>query len=201
MNRDETATHPCTLAALRLVSELVVISWMGIILVSVSFALGSRVSSRSSQVPVLPFARMLGFGHAADARDLRDGHDDGYGIDEATAFRLISALEDGRLDHLFEAPTSTTQSATACRRWLTLDCARRSHPAAGVNPACAGTDDSGWRMGDYSGWITLSAEMVELLHWVDIHSSFDFSSAVELPDDEIRHLRNQILSKRSCHSG
>jgi Fic family protein len=47
--------------------------------------------------------------------------------------------------------------------------------------------------GDYAAWITLSAEMVELLHEIDIRSNFDFYSNSELPEDEVRALQNQIL--------
>jgi len=117
------------------------------------------------------------------------------GIDEATALRLVSALEEGRLDHLFEAAhIDYTERDRLAGSGLTLGLPRDAvtHLMASIRRAQGLTILAGaW--GDYSGWITLSAEMVELLHWVDIHSGFDFSSAVELPDDEVRHLRNQIL--------
>jgi Fic family protein len=116
-------------------------------------------------------------------------------IDEQTAVRLMEALEDGRLDYLFQAAHVdyaerdgfASQNAT-----LGLQRDAVTNLLATVRRAQGLTILAGaW--GDYSGWITLSAELVELLHWIDIRAGFDFKSAADLPDDEIRHLQNQIL--------
>lgn len=116
-------------------------------------------------------------------------------LDEHTALQLLEALEDGRLDHLFQAAhvdyaerdgfagTSTTLGLPRAAVTHLLAAARR---AQGLT-ILAGS----W--GDYAGWITLSAELVELLHKIDVRAHFDFHSASELPEDEIRHLQNQIL--------
>ncbi len=118
-----------------------------------------------------------------------------HSIDEDTAFRLVEALETGRLDSLFQAAHvdyseregfAGTSLTLGLPRDAVTQLLRSARRAQGLT-ILAGA----W--GDYSGWITLSAEVVELLHWIDIRSGFDYSSAVHLPEDEIRHLRNQIL--------
>ena len=116
-------------------------------------------------------------------------------IDESTALRLIRALDEGRLDHLFQAAhieyAERDQSAGIS---LTLGLPRDAvtHLVGSMRRAQGLTILSGsW--GDYSGWITLSAELVELLHLIDLRANFDFRSADGLPEDEIRHLQNKIL--------
>lgn len=116
-------------------------------------------------------------------------------VDENTALRLIEALDDGRLDPLFQAAhidygEREGFAGTSLTFGLPRDAV--THLLASVRRAQGLTILAGaW--GDYSGWITLSAEVIELLHWVDIRANFDFSSATDLPEDEIRHLRNRIL--------
>ena len=116
-------------------------------------------------------------------------------IDESTALRLIRALDEGRLDHLFQAAhieyAERDQSAGTS---LTLGLPRDAvtHLVGSMRRAQGLTILSGsW--GDYSGWITLSAELIELLHLIDLRANFDFRSADGLPEDEIRHLQNKIL--------
>jgi Fic family protein len=115
--------------------------------------------------------------------------------DEATALELLRALEDGRLDALFQAAhIDYTERNGVAGVGLVLGLPRD----AVIDLLCSVRQAQGLTIlagawGDYSGWITLSAELVELLHWVDIRAGFDYSSAVDLPEDEIRHLRNQIL--------
>lgn len=116
-------------------------------------------------------------------------------IDESTALRLIEALGDGRLDPLFQAAHIDYAeregfAGTSITLGLPRDAVTRL--LMSVRRAQGLTILAGaW--GDYSGWITLSAELVELLHWIDIRANFAFGSATDLPDDEIRHLQNQIL--------
>jgi len=116
-------------------------------------------------------------------------------IDESTALRLLEALEDGRLDYLFQAAhvdygEREGYSGTSLTLGLPRDAV--THLLTTVRRAQGLTILAGaW--GDYSGWITLSAELVELLHWIDIRAGFDFGSSPDLPEDEIRHLKNQIL--------
>jgi Fic family protein len=115
-------------------------------------------------------------------------------IDEDTARRLVRALEEGRLDPLFQsahvdyagregfAGTSVTLGLPREAVSELLGSVRRAQGLTVLTGA--------W--GDYSNWITLNAELVELLHWVDIRAGFDYDAS-GLPDDEIRHLRTQIL--------
>ncbi|MCG2808658.1 MAG: Fic family protein [Coriobacteriia bacterium] len=116
-------------------------------------------------------------------------------IDKPTALLLIQALDDGRLDYLFQAAhVDYTERDGFANQNATLGLPRDAvaHLLGAVRRAQGLTILAGaW--GDYAGWITLSAEMVELLHWIDIRAGFDFSSATELPDDEIRHVQNRIL--------
>lgn len=116
-------------------------------------------------------------------------------IDEGTALRLIEALDDGRLDALFQAAHIDYSeldgfSGTSLTLGLPQDAV--AHLIGSVRRAQGLTIVAGsW--GDYAGWITLSAELVELLHEIDVRANFDFSAATGLPDDEIRHLKNKIL--------
>jgi Fic family protein len=116
-------------------------------------------------------------------------------LDEETALRLMEALEAGRLDYLFQAAHVdyterdgfASQSATlGLPRDAVTELLSTVRRAQGLT-ILAGS----W--GDYSGWITLSAELVELLHWIDIRAGFSFAAAADLPEDEIKHLQNQIL--------
>lgn len=116
-------------------------------------------------------------------------------IDENTALRLIEALDEGRLDYLFQAAhIDYAEREGFAGTSLTLGLPRDAvtHLLGSMRRAQGLTilADS-W--GDYAGWITLSAELVELLHKIDVRANFDFRSATDLPDDQIRHLRNQIL--------
>jgi len=116
-------------------------------------------------------------------------------IDERTALRLIEALDEGRLDSLFQAAHidyaerdsfSSTRLVRGVPRDALAQLLASMRRAQGLT-ILAGS----W--GDYSGWITLSAELVQLLHEIDVRASFDFRSVTGLPDDEIRSLQNQIL--------
>ncbi len=116
-------------------------------------------------------------------------------MDEHTALRLIEALDDGRLDALFQADhiDYAEREAFALTR-IKLGLPREAvvHLIGSIRRAQGLTVVAGsW--GDYAGWVTLSAELVELLHLIDVRSGFDFHSASGLPDDEIKHLKNQIL--------
>ena len=116
-------------------------------------------------------------------------------IDESTALRLMQALDEGRLDSLFQAAHIDYSelngfSGTSLTLGLPQDAV--AHLIGSVRRAQGLTIVAGsW--GDYAGWITLSAELVELLHEIDVRANFDFSAATGLPDDEIRHLKNKIL--------
>lgn len=116
-------------------------------------------------------------------------------IDEPTALRLIEALDDGQLDSLFQAAHIDYDERDGfAGTSLTLGLPRDAvtHLLESVRRAQGLTILAGsW--GDYSGWITVSAELVELLHKVDVRANFDFNSAGNLPDDVIRHLKNRIL--------
>lgn len=116
-------------------------------------------------------------------------------IDEDTARRLIGALEEGRLDPLFQAAhVDYSEREDFTSTSITLGLPRDSvFRLLGSVRRAQGLTVLAGAWGDYSSWITLSAELVELLHWVDIRAGFDYGSATELPEDEIRHLRNQIL--------
>lgn len=116
-------------------------------------------------------------------------------IDDHSALRLMQALDEGRLDSLFQAAHvdyAGSEGLTGVSGSLGLPRDEIARLLMAVRRAQGLTILAGaW--GDYAGWITLSAELVELLHWIDIRASFDFSLTSELPDDEIRRLRNQIL--------
>lgn len=116
-------------------------------------------------------------------------------MNEETALRVLEALDGGRLDYLFQtahidyaerdgfAGTSLMQGLPREAVTHLLESLRRAQGLTIVTGS--------W--GDYSAWITLSAELVELLHEIDVRSSLDFYTHPELPEDEMRHLRNQIL--------
>lgn len=112
-----------------------------------------------------------------------------------TAAALIAALDEGRLDYLFQTAHidySERDGLTGTSMTLGLPRDAVSHLVASVRRAQGLTILAGaW--GDYSGWITLSAELVELLHEIDVRSRFNFSSSSILPEDEIRYLQNRIL--------
>ncbi|PKQ15689.1 MAG: hypothetical protein CVT67_08180 [Actinobacteria bacterium HGW-Actinobacteria-7] len=116
-------------------------------------------------------------------------------IDEPTALRLIEALDEGRLDSLFQAAhVDYSERDGFSGTSLTLGLPRDvvTHLLGSVRRAQGLTILAGaW--GDYSGWITVSAELVELLHEVDVRANFDYRTATQLPDDVIRHLKNRIL--------
>jgi len=116
-------------------------------------------------------------------------------IDPKTAALLIEALDTGRLDYLFQTAHidySERDGLTGTSLALGLPLDAVAHLVAAVRRAQGLTILAGaW--GEYSSWIMLSAELVGLLHEIDIRSKFDFDAAVGLPDDEIRFLTNQIL--------
>jgi Fic family protein len=116
-------------------------------------------------------------------------------IDPKTAALLIEALESGRLDYLFQTAHidySERDGLMGTSVALGLPRDAVAHLVSVVRSAQGLTIQAGaW--GDYSSWIMLSAELVGLLHEIDIRSKFDFKAAVGLPDDEIRFLTNQIL--------
>jgi len=116
-------------------------------------------------------------------------------IDEPTALRLIEALDEGRLDSLFQAAhVDYDERDGFAGTSLTLGLPRDAvtHLLGSVRRAQGLTILAGaW--GDYSGWITVSAELVELLHEIDIRAGFDFRDAADLPSDVVRHLANRIL--------
>jgi Fic family protein len=116
-------------------------------------------------------------------------------IDERTAQQLIEALDAGRLDTVFQAAHIDygardgfvgTDSTNGLPRDAVMHLLSSVRRAQGLT-VIAGA----W--GDYSGWITVSAELVELLHELDLRSHFDFRSAHGLPDDVVRHLQHRIL--------
>ncbi|MDY0340474.1 MAG: hypothetical protein RBS17_04605 [Coriobacteriia bacterium] len=118
-----------------------------------------------------------------------------YITDPQVASNLILALEDGHLDYLFQTAHVDyserdglvgTRSTLGLPRTAVIALVSSIRRAQGL-PIMAGA----W--GDYSAWITLSAEMLELLHEIDVHARFDFFSNPELPDDEVRALQNRIL--------
>jgi Fic family protein len=116
-------------------------------------------------------------------------------IDPQTAVRLIEALDAGRLDYLFQTAHidySERDGLTGTSLALGLPPDAVTHLVSAVRRAQGLTILAGaW--GEYSSWIMLSAELVGLLHEIDMRSKFDFRSAEGLPDDEIRLLTNQIL--------
>lgn len=115
-------------------------------------------------------------------------------IDEHTALRLLDALDDGRLDELFQADHIDYERDTFALTRIKLGLPRDAvaHLMGSIRRAQGLTVLAGsW--GDYAGWVTLSAELVELLHEIDVRSTFDFRSSSGLPDDEVRHLKNQML--------
>jgi Fic family protein len=116
-------------------------------------------------------------------------------IDPESAVRLIRALDDGQLDYLFQTAHidySERDGLAGTTMAMGLPREAVSHLVASARRAQGLTILAGaW--GDFAAWITLSAEMVELLHEIDIRSNFDFYANTELPDDEVRALQNQIL--------
>jgi Fic family protein len=116
-------------------------------------------------------------------------------IDPKTAALLIEALDAGRLDYLFQTAHidySERDGLTGTSLALGLPLDAVAHLVSAVRRAQGLTILAGaW--GEYSSWIMLSAELVGLLHEIDIRSKFDFYGAVGLPDDEVRFLTNQIL--------
>lgn len=116
-------------------------------------------------------------------------------IDPQSAVRLLQALDSGQLDYLFQtAHIDYSERDGLAGTSLTLGFPRGAvtQLVSSLRRAQGLTILAGaW--GDYAAWITLSAEMVELLHEIDIRSRFDFYSNTELPDDEVRALQNQIL--------
>ena len=116
-------------------------------------------------------------------------------IDPKTAALLIEALDSGRLDYLFQTAHidySERDGLLGTSAALGLPRDAVAHMVSAVRAVQGLTIQAGaW--GDYSSWIMLSAELVGLLHEIDIRSKFDFSAAVGLPDDEVRFLTNQIL--------
>lgn len=124
-------------------------------------------------------------------------------IDEETAKRLIEALDDGRLDYLFQTSHidyaerdgfAGTSSVLGLPREAVTHLLASIRRAQGL-PILTGA----W--GDYSAWVTLSAEMVELLHEIDIRSTFAFTQTDELPEDEIRYLKRKILIEEVLQLG
>ena len=115
--------------------------------------------------------------------------------DPQTAQRLLQALDDGELDYLFQsAHVDYTErlGVIGTSRTLGLPSEAVDHLVASIRSAQGLTVLAGaW--GDYSGWITLSAELVELLHAIDTRSACNFISESDLPEDEINALQNEIL--------
>jgi len=122
--------------------------------------------------------------------------DDMYEInDPETALKLLQALDDGQLDYLFQSAHvdyTERHGVLGTSRTLGLPSEAVDHLVASIRSAQGLTVLAGaW--GDYSGWITLSAELVELLHAIDTRSACNFASAPDLPADEVSALRNDIL--------
>lgn len=116
-------------------------------------------------------------------------------IDPESAVRVLQALDDGKLDYLFQtAHIDYSERDGLAGTSLPLGLPREAvtHLISAVRRAQGLTILAGaW--GDYSAWITISADMVQLLHEIDVRANFDFYSNSELPDDEVRALKNQIL--------
>lgn len=116
-------------------------------------------------------------------------------IGPESAARLLQALDDGKLDYLFQAAhIDYAERDGLAGASLSLGLPRDEvlHAVASMRQAQGLTILAGaW--GDYSAWITISAGMVELLHEIDIRSHFDYHTGSVLPDDEIRALKTQIL--------
>lgn len=116
-------------------------------------------------------------------------------LDTEIAARLCTALENRSLDYLFQtahidyserdglAGTSSSLGLPRDPVVRLLSAVRRAQGLTIVSGA--------W--GDFSGWITLSAEIVELLHEIDTRSQCDFFTKSRLPEDEIRHLQYKML--------
>ena len=115
--------------------------------------------------------------------------------DPQIASNLVRALDDGRLDYLFQtAHVDYSERDGLAGTSLTLGLPRAAvtHLVCSIRRAQGLTILAGaW--GDYSAWVMLSAEMVELLHEIDIRAKFDFFSNADLPEDEVRALQNRIL--------
>lgn len=112
-----------------------------------------------------------------------------------SAKRLLQALDEGKLDYLFQtAHVDYAERDGLAGTSTTLGLPREDviHLVAAIRRAQGLTILAGaW--GDYSAWITISAGMVQLLHEIDVRADFDFASGSELPEDEIRALQNHIL--------
>lgn len=112
-----------------------------------------------------------------------------------SAIRLLKALDEGKLDYLFQtAHIDYAERDGLAGTSLALGLPREdvTHLVSAIRRAQGLTILAGaW--GDYSAWITVSAGMVQLLHEIDVRADFDFTASTELPDDEIRALQNQIL--------
>jgi Fic family protein len=112
-----------------------------------------------------------------------------------SAAQLLRALDEGRLDYLFQtAHIDYAERDGLAGTSLALGLPRDAvtNLVAAIRRAQGLTILAGaW--GDYAAWITISAGMTELLHEIDIRSNFDFYANTELPDDEIRALQNRIL--------
>lgn len=117
------------------------------------------------------------------------------GLDPQIAVRLLQALDGGQLDYLFQTAHvdySERDGFTGTSLSLGLPRDAVSHLAEAVRRAGGLTILAGaW--GDYSAWITLSAELQELLHELDVRAHFDFHGNGDLPADEIRALQNRIM--------
>jgi Fic family protein len=115
--------------------------------------------------------------------------------DPQTAARLIRALNEGELDYLFQSghvDYADSHGVVGTSRISGLAAETVEQFMSSVRSAQGLTVMAGaW--GDYSGWITISAELVELLHEIDVRASWDYYSQTELPDDEVRAVRHEIL--------
>jgi Fic family protein len=116
-------------------------------------------------------------------------------ITPESAVRLLKALDEGKLDYLFQtAHIDYSERDGLAGSSLSLGLPRDAvmHLVSAIRRAQGLTILAGaW--GDYSAWVTISASMVELLHEIDVHAKFDFYSNSDLPDDEVRALQNRIL--------
>jgi Fic family protein len=124
-------------------------------------------------------------------------------IDPETAARLVEALDAGRLDYLFQTAHidySGRDGLTGTSLALGLSPDAVELLVSAVRRAQGLTILAGaW--GEYSSWIMLSADLLGLLHEIDIRSTFAFGSATELPDDEVRLFTNGILIEEVLQLG
>lgn len=112
-----------------------------------------------------------------------------------SAIRLLQALDDGKLDYLFQtAHIDYAERDGLAGTGLAVGLPREdvTHLVAAIRRA-QGLAILAGAWGDYTAWVTISAGMVQLLHEIDVRADFDFASGSELPEDEIRALKNQIL--------